>query len=295
MLCPAHSAPAEGGWRRWARPRSARWRSGSSPSWSNRSGEAVQGLPAVPATRVIEVGRLFRIVSVRRVLSVTVLSAGAGICAYTYIADILGHAVGAAGWVFVVLLVVYGVGAFAGSLGSGVVTDRVGPDRTTAASVGMLVVVLVLVPAVRTYVLMVVLVLVWGARVRRLDGSPTAQTGRGGRRPTLGRGESELPGYLSRPGTRCRLGRRRPGTGHPATQLPFVTAALAASALVLHLIPAVTARVDNHSRTGEAMQRNPLMVSNSPTSTTRRQPPPTPSPCYTVGPQTHQLSPRRQM
>ena len=90
-------------------------------------GEAVQGLPAVPATRVIEVGRLFRIVSVRRVLSVTVLSAGAGICAYTYIADILGHAVGAARWVFVVLMVVYGVGAFAGSLGSGVVTDRVGP------------------------------------------------------------------------------------------------------------------------------------------------------------------------
>ena len=162
MLCPAHSAPAEGGWRRGARPRSARWRSESPPSWSNHSGEAVQGLPAVPATRVIEVGRLLRIVSVRRVLSVTVLSAGAGICAYTYIADILGHAVGAARWVFVVLMVVYGVGAFAGSLGSGVVTDRVGPDRTTAASVGMLVVVLGLVPAVRTYVLMVVLVLVWG-------------------------------------------------------------------------------------------------------------------------------------
>jgi predicted MFS family arabinose efflux permease len=52
-----------------------------------------------------------------------VLSAGAGICAYTYTADILGHAVGAAGWVFVVLPVVYGVGAFAGSLGFGVITD----------------------------------------------------------------------------------------------------------------------------------------------------------------------------
>ncbi len=123
----------------------------------------IRHLPAGAPTSLPRAAAMLRRRSVLVVLGVTVLAVAAGICAYTYIADILDQTAGATSNQYLLLLVVYGVGAFCGSLGAGPFTDRFGPGRALVSSVSLLIVTLLLVPVATSFTAAALLMLVWGA------------------------------------------------------------------------------------------------------------------------------------
>lgn len=197
---------------------------------------AIRTLPLVPRTSLKASARLLRMPRIVVVLAVTVLSVAAGISAYTYIADILGDTVHATGWTFLVLLVLYGVGAFLGSLTAGRLTDTFGANRTVTAAIVLLLLVLALVPFMRVLAIVAVLVTVWGAAFVAST-SPQQHT-----LVTAAPDNATVAVSLNSSGIYLgqALGAAIAGlalqAGLEGRQLPFLAAALAVAALVVHVI-----------------------------------------------------------
>jgi DHA1 family inner membrane transport protein len=98
-----------------------------------------------------------------RVLSIlllTVLGMTAAYTVYPYIGQLLVE--GDSSW-FVAVLTAYGVGAVAGSLGSGALTDRIGPKRTLAVAYSIMAATLAVLAVHPPSVEVVLLAAGWGA------------------------------------------------------------------------------------------------------------------------------------
>lgn len=204
-------------------------------------------LPAGAATPIPRAVAALRRRSVLVVLGVTVLTVAAGICAYTYIAGILHETAGASNNQYLLLLVLYGVGAFCGSLAAGPVTDRFGPNRALVWSVALLVVTLLLVPVATSLTAAAVLMVAWGAA---FTASITPQQYRlVGLVPddaTIVVSFNSSATYLGQ-GVGAAAGGLALSAGLVHRDLPFLAAGLAVCALVTHLTATPTL---NHKKDG---------------------------------------------
>ncbi len=195
----------------------------------------VRRLPPAPRTSLAGALHILRSGSVLVVLLITVLAVSAGMSAYTYIASVLDATVAPTSGQYLLLLVIYGVGAFAGSLAIGPLTDRFGADRAVLWSVAALVLALALVPFVRPVAAAAVLVLFWGAaftaptppqQVRLLTLVPHDAT------EVVSFNASGV--YLGQ-GLGAALGGLALSGGLAPRELPVLAAVLALVALVVHL------------------------------------------------------------
>lgn len=169
----------------------------------------------------------------RRRRTPTVLAVGATISAYTHVAEVLGSTARARGGLLLLLLVVYGVGAFSGTLVAGPAVDRLGPRRVLLTAVAAQV-----VPLTHPLVLVVPLVLLWGAtttastppqQVRLIalaPGSPTVAVSLNSSAVHVGQSAGAVVGSLALT------------AGVPAAGLPGVAAGLAAAGLLVALVRA---------------------------------------------------------
>ncbi len=207
----------------------------------------IRDLPPVPQPSFRAVARLLRRPRIVAVLAVTVLSVAAGISAYTYIAAILGDTVHATGWTFLALLVLYGAGAFLGSLTAGRLIDTFGPNRTVTGAIVALLLILALVPFMRVLAIVAVLVVFWGAAF--VASTPPQQLKLVGAAPdnaTVAVSLNSSGIYLGQaPG--AAMGGLALRAGLESRQLPFLAAALALAALLVH-VAAARARADGRSR-----------------------------------------------
>lgn len=188
-----------------------------------------------PAASLAERIAVVRDRRVLAVLAVTVLGVAAGILAYTFIADILRETTGATGVTLTVLLVLYGLGAFGGSLASGPLTDRLGANRVITATLLTLLVTLLVVPVVHSVVAVGVVAIVWGAAMvaftppqqhRLIDASPE--------QPTVVVSLNSSALYLGQ-AVGAALGGIALGVGVGFAQLPLIGAGLTVLGLGAHL------------------------------------------------------------
>lgn len=196
----------------------------------------IRTLPPVPRTSLTASARLLRTPSIVAVLAVTILSVAAGISAYTYISAILGDTVHATGWTFLVLLVLYGVGAFLGSLIAGRLTDAVGANRTLAGAIVLLLLILVLVPFMHVLAIVAVLVTFWGAAF--VASTPPQQHKLVTAAPdnaTVAVSLNSSAIYLGQ-ALGAAMGGLALQAGLESRHLPFLAAALAVAALIVHVI-----------------------------------------------------------
>ncbi|MGO4591809.1 MFS transporter [Paenarthrobacter sp. 2TAF44] len=197
------------------------------------------GVPKLPQGQQTSIKRMLgimRFAPVTRVLVVTTLLIAAGISAYAYVAPLVQSTVGATGTVFIVLLVVYGVGAFAGSLGSGVLTDRIGSRRALTGTVSMLVVVLLLLPNVHVLWGCMILLFLWGGL---FVANTTPQQHRlvslVPHEPTVVVSLNSSAIYVGQAiGAAC--GGALLAVGVDSSKLPYLAAGLALCALILHVV-----------------------------------------------------------
>ncbi|MBR7830521.1 MFS transporter [Actinospica sp. MGRD01-02] len=104
-------------------------------------------LPALPIPPAVPLGQRFRVLGNPRVVAIVLymmLTSGASIMVYTYIANVLGTTAHATGTALAVMLLLWGVGGMAGAFGSGWLADRWGAERTLFLAVGLLVATLLL-------------------------------------------------------------------------------------------------------------------------------------------------------
>ncbi|MDF0531109.1 MFS transporter [Tsukamurella sp. 8F] len=181
------------------------------------------------------------------VLAVTTFAVGAGITAYTYIADILHATVDVDGTVLTVLLVLYGIGAFVGSLASGVLTDHVGADATITGTLLLLLLTLLVVPLAGSVTVVAVIALVWGAAMvaftppqqHRLIAEAPDQ-------PTVAVSLNSSALYLGE-ALGAGAGGIALGIGVGFVHLPWVAAALALVAIATHMLTTHRARTSGAS------------------------------------------------
>lgn len=122
-----------------------------------------RSLPHAASVRLPEIGELLRRRAMLAALIVTVLVVAAGISAYTYVAAVLAGSVRAHGVVLIVLLVLYGIGALAGTLVAGPLVDRYGPAPVLLLAVAVQAVSLALVPLASVLAAAVPVIAIWGA------------------------------------------------------------------------------------------------------------------------------------
>jgi predicted MFS family arabinose efflux permease len=94
------------------------------------------------------------------ILALTVLGMTAAYVPYAYIAQLLP--IGRSGWL-VIVLTAYGIGAVAGSLASGALTDRFGPGRTLTGAYALMTVSFVVMAFHPPAVAVAFLATAWGA------------------------------------------------------------------------------------------------------------------------------------
>jgi len=204
-----------------------------------------RGIPHLPAAAQTPIPRAVAVLrrrSVLVVLGVTVLFVAAGISVYTYVAGVLADTVGPTHGQYLLLLVLYGIGAFGGSLVAGPMTDRFGPGRALIWSLALLVLILVLVPFANSLTAASILVVFWGAAFTapltpqqyRLVGlvpdDATVTVSFNSSATYLGQGLGSAAGGLA----------LSAGLAH--RNLPFLAAALGLAALAVHLTVAPRAR-----------------------------------------------------
>ena len=204
-----------------------------------------RGIPHLPAAAQTPLPRAVAVLrrrSVFVVLGVTVLFVAAGISVYTYVASVLADTVNPTHHQYLLLLILYGIGAFGGSLTAGPITDRFGPGRALIWSLALLVLILLLVPFTSSLAAAAVLVMFWGAAFTapltpqqyRLVGlvpdDATVTVSFNSSATYLGQGLGAAAGGLA----------LSAGLAH--RDLPFLAAALALCALAVHLTAAPRAR-----------------------------------------------------
>lgn len=195
-------------------------------------------LPRARAVGTAALGALLRRGPVLLVLGVTVLSVGASISAYTYVAEVLGSTVDARGALLLVLLVGYGVGAFAGTIAAGPLTDRLGARRVLLVALGAQAVVLVLVAVAHVPAFALVAVVLWGGtttastppqQVRLIERAPDT--------PTVAVSLNSSAIYVGQ-GAGAVIGGVVLGAGLSAGTLPLFAAVLAAVGVLVTCVRA---------------------------------------------------------
>ncbi|WP_158590116.1 MFS transporter [Amnibacterium setariae] len=195
-----------------------------------------RSLPRARAVRPAAVLALARSGPALLVLLVTVLVVAAGISAYTYVSEILGATVHASGAALLLLLIVYGLGAFGGTLAAGPLVDRFAPRGVLLATIALQAVVLALVPVLRTPLVAIPLVLLWGAtftastppqQVRVIELAPDS--------PTVAVSLNSSSIYAGQ-GLGAVIGGLVLGSGLAASSLPFVSAGIAVVGLLVALV-----------------------------------------------------------
>jgi len=192
-------------------------------------------LPRAQVVRPSAVVALLRSGPLLLALAVTVLIVAAGISAYTYVSEVLGTTVDAHGGGLLVLLIVYGVGAFAGTLTAGPLVDRFGARRVLLIVVGLQAAVLAVVPVVHVLPLAIPMLLLWGAtftastppqQIRVIGlapNSPTVAVSLNSSGIYVGQGFGAVVGGIVLAG------------GVPASTLPFVASSIAVLGLLTAL------------------------------------------------------------
>lgn len=195
----------------------------------------VRALPPIPRTSLTTTAKLAASPRIVPILLVSVLSVAAGISAYTYLAEILKATISTTTGTLLVLLVLYGVGAFVGTLTSGQLTDRFGARRSFDGAIVVLLAVLLLLPVLHALAPVAVAMVVWGAafvattppqQVELVTAAPDHAT------VAVSLNSSAI--YVGQATGAALGGLLLSLTGTPVS-VPFLAAALAATALATHL------------------------------------------------------------
>lgn len=123
-------------------------------------------LPALPLPPAVSLATRVRVATRSRVLAMTtfmMLSSGASIMVYTYIAEVLARTAHIAGATLAATLLLWGAGGMAGAFGSGWLTDHWGASRTLLAAVGLLAATLAALPFVASATLAMIVMALNGA------------------------------------------------------------------------------------------------------------------------------------